>query len=142
MSTIFGPGPQGLDVKPLLTPEGAVIGHNYLIGETFIDPESLRRPDGRDPFLVLADGRTVRQVRADHAAELLLPEVDGRHKFRLATDEEVTAYLASEQRKSDEYRAAEVARINREADEFRAQRLAEFDRLQELETAKSQVGKR
>ncbi len=143
MRTNFGPGPQGLDIKPLLDETGLAKHHHYLGGEFYIDPASLQRPDGGDPFLVLADGRTVRQVRADHAAELLLPEVpNGDSKFRLATDEEVATYLADEKRKTDDYRAAAVARINREADELRAEKLAELDRMQELEAAKVQVGRR
>lgn len=142
MRSLFGPGPQGLNVQPLLTPEGAPQPHHYLQGEVHIDPASLKRPGGGDPFLVLADGRTVRQVRADHAAELLLPEPYGECKFRLATDEEVVVHLAAERRKSEEYRTVEVARINREADEARRAKLEELDRAAELEAAKTDMAQR
>lgn len=120
MTTIFVPSPQLLQ-----GPGGGPIPHPLLRDVFFIDPASLRSPEGGDPYMVLADGRTVRQVRADHAAELLLKEASGApSKFRLATEAEIAAFLQAEASRSAESHARQVALIKARAEEAYRRELA------------------
>lgn len=75
-------------------------------GTMLLDVDSVKRSDGSDPYValpildsavrgVVGGGLRIRQIPAEVAAEGLAwrPEADGA--WRLATDEEVDAYLAS-----------------------------------------------
>jgi hypothetical protein len=90
---------QGIVPRPMATgnPKLDLITR---FGRPRIDPSSLV-VDGQDPYLALPINEDmanvrIRQVKADHASDLLScdPKTGGSSIHRLATDAEVEAYLA------------------------------------------------